>query len=213
MQTGGTNTVASGLYIGSPPSGSAPSTYTLNGPGTLSGPINIEAHGTLSIQNGIVNTSSLLRASGGTFDWTAGALNITTNITWDPSADPSQSTSGLFGAALTLGNAQTLDVTGNETVGGTGGSQHDFALTVNTGATNTVMGTLAVNAGSQLNLNGGMITALAVNLGGAPAAPQLDHRHAGNQHEYEYNVGSCSQFHIDLRNLWRVANARQQSNT
>lgn len=186
-----------------------PSTYTLNGPGTLSGPINIEAHGTLSIQNGIVNTSSLLRSSGGTFDWTARTLNIKTNITWDPSADPSQSTAGLFGTALILGSAQTLGVTGNETLGGIGGS-HDFALTVNAGATNTVMGTLTVNAGSQLNLNGGTIAAFTVNLGGA-GEPQLDHGHTRNQREYEYDVGSGGQLHIDVRNLWCVANARQRS--
>jgi hypothetical protein len=184
-QTGGTNTITSqSLYLGFI-SGST-GTYTLSG-GTFSAPSvyvggsgspgglgilavsggQFTVTGTLQTYNtvgsivnltgGTINAGALNFAGGlSQFNWTSGTLDITSNTVFD-SAAASTSAAGLFGSSLTLGAQQTLMVTGNETLGGTG----PFSLTLNNGATNSATGsitlsptgTLILNPGSSLSYN------------------------------------------------------------
>jgi Dockerin type I domain/PEP-CTERM motif len=159
-QTAGTNTVSGNVYIGaSTDIGTSSGKYTVGGTGILTAnSIEVGKAGTLNLSSGTINTPSLFLDSGSTFNWTTGTFNITTSIAWGFSA-------GLFGSGLTLGNNQTLGVTGDETLG----NQINFTLTLGSGAANNVTGTLTVNSGSQLNLNGGTVTTNVLNLGNTPS--------------------------------------------
>jgi hypothetical protein len=145
-----------------------PGNLTISGTGTLT-------TSNLSMQTGedmLSKMSSSVNLSGGTINftnpaqdiavitWNSGAINFLTSVTWDPNDSTSPAAS--IGSALTLGSSQTLGVTGNETLGGTG----TFALTVGSGGTHTVSGTVTVNSGSKLNLSGGILNVGGLNLGG-----------------------------------------------
>ncbi len=166
-QTAGTNTVSGNVYIGaSTDIMSSSGKYTMSGTGQLTvGGITIGTAGTLNLRGGTINTGFVNHDAGSTLNWTAGTLNITNDMTWDPLANPSNTMGSLFGSAVTLGTNQTLEVTGNETLGGAGA----FTLTVNSVGANTVSGTLTVNSGSQLILSGGTVTANVLNLGNTPS--------------------------------------------
>ncbi len=105
----------------------------------------------VNLSGGTINTGALnVNGTLAHFNWTGGTLNITTNVTWDPTAG-SATTGAIFGSALTLGNNQTLMVTGNETLSGAGG----FSLVIDTGSTHYVTGTLTLNPTGTITQNGG----------------------------------------------------------
>jgi T5SS/PEP-CTERM-associated repeat protein len=176
--SGGTMTSGGNVYVGGSSSG-AGGTGILNiAAGTFT------TSGTLVVYNtgDAFNGPSTINLMGGTIDagglnfngmpshlnWTAGTLNITNSVTFD-SAAAGTTTSAAFGPALTLGTGQTLEITGNETLGGTGA----FALTVNSGGTNTVTGDLNVNSLGNLTVNsGGLVTTpnLRISNGPGPTA-------------------------------------------
>ncbi|HEY1686027.1 MAG TPA: hypothetical protein VGG19_14775 [Tepidisphaeraceae bacterium] len=108
----------------------------------------------VTLNGGTINTAQLdFNGLPSLFNWTSGTLNITSDVTWDSGA-ANTSTSDAFLTGLTLSSGQTLMVTGNETIGGTGA----FTLTLNSGSTHyvsenitlTSSGTLTQNAGSTL---------------------------------------------------------------
>ena len=182
-QTGGSNSTGE-LDVGQ--QAGAKGTYTITA-GTLSptsgiivggasshaggaGVLNIGGSGTINTSSlEIYNTSGTsVNLNGGNlsvislnfngvpslFHWTSGTLSILTSLVFDAGASPT-STSTAFGNSLTLGTLQTLAINGgNETLGGNSA----FALTVGTGASNSVFNTLTVNAGSQLYLSGGTLS-------------------------------------------------------
>ncbi|HZZ28499.1 MAG TPA: dockerin type I domain-containing protein, partial [Pirellulales bacterium] len=156
-QSGGTNTVSGHIYLGAD-SGS-PSSYTVSGTGVLTAEvINIGSVGTLNLSGGTININGIARDSGGTFSWTSGTLDFTQDTILDLETD-------LLGASPTLSGNRTLEVTGNETLGGA----QPITLTVNSGGAHTVTGTITVNSGSSLKLSGGTITVGGLNLGATPS--------------------------------------------
>jgi len=95
----------------------------------------------VNLSGGTINTPALnFNSQPSRFHWTGGTLNLMSNITFDATAGGT-TTAGAFGAALTLGANQTLMITGNETLGGTG----VFALTLNAGSANTVSGAVTLS--------------------------------------------------------------------
>jgi hypothetical protein len=82
------------------------------------------------------------------FNWTSGTLNLSSDVFWSFPQIPVHGTGTAFGAALALGNNQTLVITGNEDIG-------SFALTLNTGSAHTVTGTLTVDATGTITQNVG----------------------------------------------------------
>jgi hypothetical protein len=137
----------------------------------LSSALNVNASsqatvGTLAIAN---NTGAAVNLNGGTinagalnfndnpahFNWTTGTLNLTNDVVWNASPGQMNTTSKAFGPALALGSAQTLKVTGNETLGG----EASFSMTLNNESTHTVSGTLSITSNSSLTLSGGSLSA------------------------------------------------------
>jgi hypothetical protein len=192
-QSGGTNTISSGSALNIGASGLAgDGAYYLSG-GIVSAPnvnvganssgvgvFNVSGTGTLSVANALTvynGTGYVVGFSGGTinagglnfngnpslFNWTGGTLNLTSNVTWD-SAAAGTSTGAAFGSALTLGSGQTLMITGNEGLGGTG----PFSLTLNSGSSHYVTGTLTLNPTGTLTQNAGstLYAATIVQAGG-----------------------------------------------
>ena len=120
----------------------------------------------LNLNGGSIITTGLnFNPPSSAFTWTTGTLNFSgmnptqpevyrpIAVTWD-SAAIATSTSGVFGAGLTLGAGQTLIVTGTETIGGAG----PFNLTLGSGSTHSVhdgitlaLGTFTQLAGSTLS--------------------------------------------------------------
>ena len=119
---------------------STPNINVFNGPGDA-----------FNLSGGTVNTAALdFNGNPALFNWTSGTLNINSNVTWDSLAS-STTTSAAFGSALTLGTGQTLMVTGNEGLGGTG----PFNLTLNSGSTHYVTGSLTLNPTGTITQNAG----------------------------------------------------------
>ena len=182
-QTGGTQNITGNMYIGYNAGQSG--TYTLsggsasvslgvtvgggNGSGFFGmGTLTVSGTGVLNVGGVLIalpNTGTSVNLNGGTinaggleffgaypglFNWTSGTLNLVSSITWDP-ASLSSTTPDAFGPALTLGNNQTLIVTGNETLGGSAA----FALTLNSGSTHNVTGTLTISPTGTITLNDG----------------------------------------------------------
>jgi hypothetical protein len=120
------------------------------------------------------NLNSVANLSGGTlqvkalnltasdFHWTGGTLNFTQGVTLSGDG-PGGTTSTAFGTALTLGTTQTLQVTGNETVGG---GSPTFTLTLNNGSANNVSGILQLSRrGSIFENTGSTVTANSATVG------------------------------------------------
>lgn len=135
--------------------------------------LNVSGTGALTVDNTLIvhdNLTSKINLSGGTINakalnlkgvpanlnWTAGALNISSNVTWDSAAGVN-STSAAFGASLAVGANQTFRVTGNETLGGSGA----FGLTLNPGGTHQVTGTMTVATNGTLTQNAGSTIAVS----------------------------------------------------
>jgi autotransporter-associated beta strand protein len=157
--SGGSATVSGYAYIGGSISGpGGTGVLTVSGTGVLTDNATLVAYNTsgsaVNLTGGTINTAALnFNGNPALLNWTSGKLNLTSNVVWDSTA-AATSTSAAFGAARTLGSGQTLMITGNETLGGTGA----FALTLNSGGTHNVTGgitlsptgTLTQNAGSTL---------------------------------------------------------------
>jgi hypothetical protein len=141
---------------------------TVSGTGTCSaGSVEVTAFSTLTLGGGggALRTASITLdndttdGSSGQFVWTAGTLELTGNMTWDPSGS---GMSTFFGSSLTLASGMALKGDESEVLGGMG----NFTLTVNLGAANTLVGALVVNNHSVLNLSGGTLAAEEINLKG-----------------------------------------------
>jgi hypothetical protein len=128
---------------------------SLNGSGVanISGPLevfNTPGSG-ITLSAGTINTHSLdLNGNPSVFNWTGGTLNVTNTTTFD-SLGPTNSTSAAFGQALSLNNGMELQITGDETLGGTG----SFSLTLNSGAIHDVTGNVTLAPTGVLTQNGG----------------------------------------------------------
>ena len=176
--SGGTATVPGDVHVG----GSAV------GQGGL-GTLNISGTGSMTIADELHifhNLNSAVNLSGGTlhvkalnftpadFNWTGGTLNITTSAIF---ANSGSSTTGAFGNARSLGTGQTLQLTGNETLGNSIGA---FTLTVNSGGTNTVSGTLALSrTGVIFQNSGSTITSNAETVGDDPVSGSTHQQNGG----------------------------------
>ena len=180
-QTGGTNTGSTDLSLGvntnatgtyNLSGGSAifgGNAYVAGNAGVVggSGVLNVSGTGALTLGSALAifnrpNTS--VNFSGGTinaatlnfnglpslFNWTGGKLNLTSSVTFD-SAAAATSTSSAFGPSLTLGSDQTLAITGNEGLGGTGA----FTLMLNSGSTHLVTGGITLSPTGTITQNDG----------------------------------------------------------
>jgi hypothetical protein len=177
--SGGTATTGGSVYVGGMHNGSGgEGLLTVCGTGVLNvsgGLVVYNTTGsTISLSGGTINTAALdFNGVPSLFNWTSGTLNLTSSVTFD-SAAGSTTTSAAFGSSLTVGANQTLVVTGNEGLGGTG----TFALTINSGGTHSVTGTLTVNSKGTLTQNGGNLSAAILNgnftqTGGSAAFGQI----------------------------------------
>jgi T5SS/PEP-CTERM-associated repeat protein len=105
----------------------------------------------INLSGGTTNVGALnFNGTPTLLNWTGGKLNLTTSVTWDSAADAT-STSAAFGSALSLGLDQTLMITGNETLGGTG----TFALTLESGSTHHVTSSLTLSPTGTITQNTG----------------------------------------------------------
>jgi hypothetical protein len=152
--SGGTTTVGGNMYVG----GNATGTAGLGATASVTGMGILNVSGTLTVYNvsgtaitlagGTVNTAALNFNGSSANVWSSGTLGLTAGLTFDSLA-PTNSTSGAFGSALALNGSQTLNVIGNETIGGTGA----FSLTLGAGSIDTDTGTFTVKAGSTLAMS------------------------------------------------------------
>jgi hypothetical protein len=156
--TGGAAVVAGHVIVGGNELGSAGGTGVLS----VSNIGVLTVIGTLKVHNtsgtgvnlstgGRINTAAL--DFGGVpsrLNWTGGTLNLTSNVVFDAAA-ATTSTGAAFGAAATLGSNRTLMITGNETLGGVG----SFGLTLNSGSTHLVTGTLIISPTGTITQNPG----------------------------------------------------------
>jgi hypothetical protein len=193
-QTGGVNTLTGTNSINLGSSLVASGTYNLSGgSATVGGNVNLgittsvgvgvlnvsggtlNVAGTIFVDNvpgsainlsgGAINTAALnLNNNPAALNWTGGTLDITTNLTLDSLA-AGTSTGGAFGPSLTLVNGQTLMVTGNENVGGSG----FFMLTLGSGAAHVVTGTLTLTSTGVIEQDDGstLDAATFIQAGGA----------------------------------------------
>jgi hypothetical protein len=108
-------------------------------------------------------------------------------------------TSRAFDSALTVTNGRTLKVTGNETIGGTGG----FALTLDPGGTHTVMGTLTVSPTGLLTINGGTLNVGSMSAGGGFQfiAGTMNVNQAGATIASPINTGNPTTINITANNV------------
>jgi hypothetical protein len=144
-QTGGANTVNTGLSIGG----------------------SLNSHGTYNLSNGTLFAGSELIGSGGTglFSQSGGAQSVVQDLYIGASAN-SNGTYNLSGGTAAIGGGlYGVYVGGGHTVaGGTG------VLTVSdSGDLTTTSLTVYNTAGSGVNLSGGAIHSAALNLNGSPA--------------------------------------------
>ena len=153
--------IVGGDYTGSPLSAQPGGTGVLTVSGT--GVLNISDYldvfhtsgSSLNLSGGTINTPAILvDGNPSLFHWTSGVLHITTSATFDPSFNRLTSLRA-FGPALSLGPSQTLSLTGDEGIGGV----DNFQLTVGSGGTSSVSGTLTINSNGTLQLNGGTLSA------------------------------------------------------
>jgi hypothetical protein len=187
-QTGGSNTVGgNGLYVGFGNGGSA---YNLSGgalvvagtealgPGENYGTI-VQTGGSNATSSISVQGSSVYSLQNGTLSTGSISLESPTGIVQFNQTGGSNTITGT-GNALMIGgtdqsgeyllNGGTLNVYNSVSIGNGSVSGDTAVLTVGTGGTMTVDGTLAVanTPGSAINLNGGTINTLALNDGATP---------------------------------------------
>jgi hypothetical protein len=113
-------------------------------------PSNVTQGGTLNFSGGtIIAPDIALGQAPAAFNWTGGTLELTSSHTFDPLVNAPFP--DLFGASLLLNGQQTLLVTGNETLGGTGA----FSMELGAGSFHSVSGTLTVTSGSTLTQDAG----------------------------------------------------------
>lgn len=137
------------------------------------------------LQGGTLSTPNInVNGVPGLFKWTSGILNITNDVTWDP-ASVASTTSAIFGSSLNLSSLRTLNVLGNETIGGTGG----FQLTLN-GGTHTVSGDITLKTGGVLTeTSPGSVSLSYINFVQAGGILTSYFRNVGN---YTYKSGGFS---------------------
>ncbi|HEY1683487.1 MAG TPA: hypothetical protein VGG19_01875, partial [Tepidisphaeraceae bacterium] len=146
-------------------------TLTLNSGSThsVTGNLTLASTGLLNLAGGTLNATGLdFNGPPFLFNWTAGTLNLNSNVIWD-SAAASTTTGDAFGSSLMLGTSQTLQISGNETLGGVGA----FTLTLSTGSTHAVTGILTLNPTGTLVLNGGSLTFASLNQSGGTITGNL----------------------------------------
>ncbi len=159
---------------------------------TINGTANVNVGTSLNVFN---SPGSAVKLQGGTlstpainvhgvttlFQWTGGTLNITNDVVWDPAGGPI-STSAIFGSALSLGAGRTLNVTGDETIGGTA----PFQLTL-TGGSHTVSGDIILNANGTLNTSNSPLSYTNFKQQGGTLAGSFT-----NNFNYEFHGGTIS---------------------
>jgi hypothetical protein len=143
--SGGNATITGNVYVGGSAIAGGTGILTVTGTSVLSITGTLTAYSTtntsINLSGGTITTGGLnFNGTPSLFVWTAGVLSINTSVAWD-SAAAANSTSAAFGTALSLGANQSLLVTGNETIGGTGA----FSLTLNAGSNHTVTGNVTLN--------------------------------------------------------------------
>jgi T5SS/PEP-CTERM-associated repeat protein len=150
----GNNVVGNGVFVGAAATGKGVLTVSGAGLMTVFGALTINNNAlgsAVNLSGGTINAAALnFNGAPSLFNWTSGTLNLTTSVTFDSGATAT-STSAAFGPSLALGVGQTLMVTGDETLGGAG----SFALTLNSGATHYVSGTLTLNPAGTITQNAG----------------------------------------------------------
>jgi fibronectin-binding autotransporter adhesin len=184
--SGGSAVVGEGIVVGTNFGLTGKGTLNVSGSGVLTEQsfgiaVSNAAGSSANLSGGTINTPSLnLNGMPSHFNWTSGTLNITSNVTWDPAASPT-STSTVFGASRLLDSGQTLIVTGNETLGGAG----SFSLELGTGSTHQVTGSLTVGANGTLTQdNGSTLNAAAFTQAGGTVNGTLQ-----NQGNFVYQSG------------------------
>jgi fibronectin-binding autotransporter adhesin len=181
----GRASISSDMFLGGTTSGAGGTgVLTVSGTGVLTVGGVLKAYNTagtaLNLSGGTINAGALnFGGVPGLFNWTSGTLNLTSNVTWDSAAATSTSTA--FGSSLALGSNQTLMITGNEILGGAG----SFALTLNSGSTHYVTGTLTVGPTGTVNQNAGStLYAATINQAGGTVNGTLQ-----NQGNFIYQSG------------------------
>ncbi len=148
--SGGSLLLGGSLNIGIIGGGSGTMTVSDSGQLTVGKSLQVAPGSVLNLHGGQINVSALsFTATPALFNWTTGTLNITTDVTWDPSI--TSTTSAAFGPALTLATGQTLMVSGNETIGGIA----PFTLELGAGSSHVVTGSLTVNPAGTLTIRDG----------------------------------------------------------
>jgi hypothetical protein len=105
----------------------------------------------VKLNGGTINAAALdFNGAPSLLNWISGTINLTSNVTWD-SAASNTTTSDAFLNSLTLVANQTLMISGNETVGGVG----SFGLTLNSGSTHNVTGSITLNPTGSIAQNAG----------------------------------------------------------
>lgn len=105
VESGGAVSVANTLKIW----GTGTTTVNTGGTVTVTGTLATRSGGRVNLSGGTINTGTLDNA--GTFNWTAGTLNLTNSgLTVDPGANP-------FGGSLAIGTGKTLGTRGSLVVG------------------------------------------------------------------------------------------------
>ncbi len=161
----GSATVGNNLNIGGAgASGAGLGVVTISGSGTLTVDSSVIVYNNpgnaLNLEGGELSTPSLnLNGNPSLLNWTGGTLNLTTSVTFDPSA-AGTTTSAAFGSSLTLSSQMALEVQGNETIGG--GSP--FTLNVGGGSSNIVTGTLNLTTSGVITAASGAVVQVGGDL-------------------------------------------------
>jgi hypothetical protein len=154
--SGGAASVGNNIYVGGSSSGiGGTGVLNVSGSGLLNVAGTLVAYGTpgtsINLSGGVINTAALnFNGVPSLLNWTGGTLNLTAGVSFDPVA-AATSTSAAFGTSLSLGTNQTLLVTGYEYIGGVG----PFSLTLNSGSSHYVNGTVYLNPSGVLTQNSG----------------------------------------------------------
>ena len=176
-------------------SSSGPFTLTTGSLGshTVSGTVTVNSGSHLNLSGGTLNVGGLnLGGVPARLNWTTGTLHLLSSVAWDGAA-AGTSTSAAFGSALTVDTNKTFSMTGDESLGLNG----SFALTVASGGTHSVSRSLTVNPLGQLIVNGGTVTARALqNIGSL----QIN---AGDVSFGSVTLDSSDELHIGLSGITR----------
>jgi fibronectin-binding autotransporter adhesin len=182
----GSASIGNGIFVGGIGAFSAGTgVLTVSGTGviTVGGPLTIynTAGTSVNLSGGTINAAAL--NFGGVpalFHWTSGKLNLNSDVVWDSLGAPT-STSAAFGSSLVLGSNQTLMVTGNETLGGTG----FFSLSLNSGSVHNVTGGITLTPNGAITQNtGSTLSAATITQAGGGVYGTLQ-----NQGSFIYQSG------------------------